>query len=591
MKKFFYGMVALSVSLFFLGCPTDSDDDPVEPTKSAAETFAEAADLAGKVDVAGNVVTLKADVQIAGTVEIPTGVTLKVPKDKTLTVAADGRLTVTGTLEGAVDEADPNVAAKIVVKGATSVTVGANVFYSATGASVTTVAVGTYIWDADADGKDASGWKELQSVSSYSLVASEATGAAAVAAGTISIDSALKNTSTGAVTIKLSGTFDARSVYTAKDGSADVKGANWDADCWQDGSVSTPKAGNYSGVYIKGLFPNALTENIAIEFKPYPGLVFYTDGKASSPTFSATALEAPTTGNHLYLAGLQRWRLYQAAANLSESAGVNFGLLLYSGAAEKTVKLHVEQAASYDVTAKRTDVLTVIVDYSDVVFPDAVDTLDVSSSYSLVASEAENAAPVAANTISIASALKNTTTGEVTIKLAGTFAAKSVYTAKDGAEDVVGANWDEDSWQDGTHSTPAAGNYSGVYISGLFPADLTQNIAIEFKPYPGLVFYTAAQQPGSPTLSTDLLTQPTKVNHLYLAGLQRWRLYENDDDLSVSAGVNFALLLYSGAADKTVKLHIEQAGSYDVTAARTDVLTVIVDYKDVVFPDADATAD
>jgi hypothetical protein len=372
MKKFFYGMIALlSVSLFFLSCSSDSGD--VVTGSSAAETFAEAGDLAGKVDVAGSVVTLNANVTIEGTVEVPTGVTLKVPKDKTLTVTAAGRLTVTGTLEGAVDANDPNVAAKIVVEGATSVTVGANVFYSAAGASVTTVAVGTYIWDAGVNGADALGWRQLQDVSDdYSLVASEATEAAAIESSVMSIASALKNVNTGAVTIKLSGEFEPESVYTAKDGAADVMGANWDTNCWQDGTHSTPTAGNYVGVYISGLFPEELVDNIAIEFNPYPGLVFYTDGMAESPVLKTEPLTQPATGSHLYLPGLQRWRLYEHNTNLSESSGANFGLLLYSGATDKIVKLHIEEAADYDVTATRTDVLTVIIDYSDVGFPDAV---------------------------------------------------------------------------------------------------------------------------------------------------------------------------------------------------------------------------
>jgi hypothetical protein len=103
MKKFLFGMAALvSVSLIFLGCPTESDDSPGYSPEQAAAELAVALG-ADKVTVNGATVTLTADVTIdAGTTAtVGSGVTLDVAANKTLTVngAIDnsGNIEVSGT--------------------------------------------------------------------------------------------------------------------------------------------------------------------------------------------------------------------------------------------------------------------------------------------------------------------------------------------------------------------------------------------------------------------------------------------------------------------------------------------------------------
>jgi hypothetical protein len=97
-KKFLFGMIALlSVSLFVLGCSTDSDDDddpPAGPTP--AELAAQA--LAGREDFSqanavGSTVTLGANVSLDEDLDIAAGVTI-VTGDKTLTVPSGKSLTV-----------------------------------------------------------------------------------------------------------------------------------------------------------------------------------------------------------------------------------------------------------------------------------------------------------------------------------------------------------------------------------------------------------------------------------------------------------------------------------------------------------------
>jgi hypothetical protein len=103
MKKFLFGMAALvSVSLIFLGCPTESDDSPgYSPEQAAAELAAVLG--AVNVTVEGATVTLINDVTIPATltVTVGSGVTLDVASAKTLTVDGvidnNGEISVSGT--------------------------------------------------------------------------------------------------------------------------------------------------------------------------------------------------------------------------------------------------------------------------------------------------------------------------------------------------------------------------------------------------------------------------------------------------------------------------------------------------------------
>jgi hypothetical protein len=586
-KKFFTGMaVLLSASLFFLGC--GGDDDPVPPpSPSEAETFAD--QFGGKAAVSGDTVTLTDNVSVTTAIEIPAGVTLSVPKDKVLTLGTGGNLTVTGTLAGAVDENDANVAAKVVVTAASTVTVGANVFYSTAGASVTTVAVGTYIWDAAAGGSDVAGWKQLQVVAAGTYTLQDYDNASSATGSDISIASMLKNTTTGLVTIKLRGQFKAEYLYYGDGKIATVAkaGTKWDPTAstswpvWGDGSGDnfTPPAGKYGAVYVKGFF-TAEKSNVAIQVKPYPGIRFYT----GSAKFAANAsLTTPATSDPCnYVAAAendtQRWKKW-ATMPLGET----FAVILYSGATNKIVKLDIDE--NFTSVDSKTDLLDVVIDYSDVTFAAAVTETSVAATYSLVKSEATNAATdtgTGASGITIASATRNPATNAVTITLTGTFAETHVYTGTGsvGVAGNAGASWDTTpaTWGDGTDCTPPVGKYGGVYIKGLFGTATTQD-AIQIKPYPALNFYS--DYTGH-TVSDVPLNGPNSVEPFnYTAGTestrQRWKLYTSGH----ASGEAFGILLNSTATDKIVTLDIDQ---YESGSRTGDLLTVTINYNAVTFP-------
>jgi hypothetical protein len=526
-------------------------------------------------DVEDDTVTLTADVTL------PADVTLVVPADITLAVPAGRTLTIAGTLAGAVDAADANVAAKIVVETAGAVTgAGANVFYLAESTTAqTTVAAGTYIWDAAAGGADAAGWKELQVVTeAYALKEGDGADAAAAASG-ISIASALKNTSTNTVTLKLTGEYKAEYLYygDGKIATAAKAGTKWDTAMWGDGTTdnNTPPAGQYGAVYVSGFFPAQATADVAIQIKPYPGIVFYTGGAFDK----GEALTEPETANPCnYVAAVesdtQRWKKWN-----SMPANEIFGVILYSGAANKTVKLDIDSA--WVSATSKTDLLNVVIDYSAVTYEEPGTAQSVTG-YSLTVSEATNAEADVVSGVSITSATKNPATGAVTIVLGGTFNAAYVYTGNGqvGMESNKGASWDTDTWDTGTNCSPPAGKYGAVYIKGLFGTGTT-NDAIQIKPYPALNFYTDYIENG---VSPVPLTAPSPVMPMnYIGGTegerQRWKLYA-----SHAQDESFGVLLNSTATDKYVTLDIDQYDAATAGANKTgDILTVTIDYSAVGF--------
>jgi hypothetical protein len=137
MKKFFMGMIALSVSLIFLGCPSNDDDGKA---KSAAQSLVD--QLGAGFNATGAFqVTLADDKAVASgeEVEIPAAIELVVPAGMRLTVEAGGTFSVLGTLIGAAG-------ADIVVEAGASVTAAANIFFVGA-VSQTNVGEGTYAWN------------------------------------------------------------------------------------------------------------------------------------------------------------------------------------------------------------------------------------------------------------------------------------------------------------------------------------------------------------------------------------------------------------------------------------------------------------
>jgi hypothetical protein len=220
-------------------------------------------------------------------------------------------------------------------------------------------------------------------LTSYSLRVSEAANAAEVGNDFgVSIASVKKNAATNTVTIKLGGTFGGKWIYNGTGSTANATteaGGKWIISTWgpNEGEDFAPLAGKYGAVYIKGFASEALTD-VAIE-GINPGLVFYT-GLTVIP-LSATRLGAPVTNNtfpNIYLDGdaSQRWVLYDSLA-----VDKAFGIMLFSGATDKTVTLDIDQYSGHETGATKVttgadggDILNVVIDYTDVQFPDTVDT-------------------------------------------------------------------------------------------------------------------------------------------------------------------------------------------------------------------------
>jgi hypothetical protein len=444
------------------------------------------------------------------------------------------------------------------------------------------VAAGTYIWDAAAGGSGVAGWKQLEVVAGYSLKESETANANAAASGLI-LASALKNTATGLVTIKLRGEFEPEYLYTGhgiKGVAGNYDSSKWDDGTWTDGTHYSPAAGKYGAVYINGFFPEAKS-NVGIQIRPYPALVFYT----GDPALLGTALTGPTISSaNLYLAASgdnhQKWKLYTADTDVNKDPTKSFGVLLFSEAGTKTVTLDIDQwAGATTESGKTSDLLNVTIDYTDVVFPETLQDV----TYTLKEGEGTDAGS-AASGISIASAKKNTVTDWVTIKLEGTFGAPYLYTGN-GSTGVTSnydsSKWDVATWTDGTHYKPATGKYGAVYINGFFP-QAKSNVGIQIRPYPALVFYTD----GSELLESALTAPTTNSANLFVeAGgdnHQKWKLYNTPHFVQ---NETFGVLLYSAATDKIVTLDIDQYDSYSNSATKTgDLQIVTIDYSAIIFP-------
>jgi hypothetical protein len=575
-KKFFTGMAVLllGASLFFLGCGGDDEEEVVTPAPSAAETLVNDLGGAAKAEANGNAVTLKDNVELAKEVTIPTDVTLTVQADKTLTVGANGSLVITGTLAGEPASGSA-AAAKVVVKGSVTGTGGTN-FYAA-GTALAAVAAGVYAWDADADGDGTAGWKQtvLDVTATYTLKENDVAGAGDAQSG-VSVASATKDTATNEVTITLTGEFKANYVYTVQSGD-DVQGYSWIGSDWGDVGASAD-AGKYAAVYIDGIFPETLTD-VAFNIKPYPALVYYKGaGLHTDPLESPVAYADWPNDSALYVnanddSKNQKWRLYSTFT--AQPAGV----LLFSGGTTKRITLDIDQYNGHVSASQKTgDLQTVTIDYSAVTFAaPAVQT--VTSSYSLKASSATNAA-AASSGVTITSVSNNTATG-VTITLGGTFTAAHLNVVSSGSG-TQGDSFINSDWGGASNEAPD-GKYGAVYIDGIFPETLT-NVALNIKPYPALVYYKGAGLHQQPLTEPVAYADWPNDSALYVnAGddsqNQKWRLY--DSFTAQPAGI----LLYSAATTKTVTLDIDKyTGAVSTSAKIGDLKLVTIDYTAVAFP-------
>jgi hypothetical protein len=216
--------------------------------------------------------------------------------------------------------------------------------------------------------------------------------------------------------------------------------------------------------------------------------------------------------------------------------------------------------------------------------------LDVADSYALKENEdgTKDDDPVGYG-ITIVSALKDTATEEVTITLAGKFDPKYITAVGSSNSVKTGKNWDDRKVGEGAvwgapANGAAEGVYGGVNIEGFFNEALS-NVSIHIKPYPALVYY------GATVDSPTALTGPVKWNeeaplysNLVIAkdetAREKWKLYQSFAD-----GDNFAVLLYSEAAQKIVTLDIEQTTQGEgQTVTFTPIVKVTIDYEAVTFP-------
>jgi hypothetical protein len=240
---------------------------------------------------------------------------------------------------------------------------------------------GVYEWNADADGKGKAGWKQtvLDVIATYTLVEDkEDTTANDPAKSGISIASALQDTATDVVTIKLAGTFKGEYVAVVDAEHSGTFGANWFKDMWGPADASnwanaSQEPGVYGTVAITGLFPKALTTH-AVEIKPYPALGYYIGVQETKTVLTSPA--GPNEDRHYIptdLTARQKWT-YSTSKVKDEILDV----ILYNGgttAAEKSVTVDIVNY-TYDAEAadgakyvRGAGILKVTIDYSDVAFP------------------------------------------------------------------------------------------------------------------------------------------------------------------------------------------------------------------------------
>jgi hypothetical protein len=554
-KKFFlFGMIALlGASLFFLGCPTDSDGGGnTTDNRSAAEKVKDAFD--GKATVSGDVVTLTGPGTVTvDTVTIGAGVTLKVPAGVTLAI--------TGTLSGEAGSSE-TVASKIVVEGNGTVTGSGLNFFDADGDSLTSpVAAGVYDWNADADGDGTAGWK-LQPLKSGTVTA------AVTVSGTI-------GTALTAADVAVSIVND---TFVAIAAEADL--ASWITNL-PDGLTAKAKAAVAAGatavtITVEGtptvvsgaalaitIPADKLAGDEAIVVTPNPEAKFSIgyqvafDTGNSGPTVASIIVAADGT--------------FTLPENPTKE-GVAFGGWFTAANGGGT-----EFTGETEVTANIT-----------------VHALWLAYSLQETCNTELTNGTLTASGIRISSAhlVTDQNAQTLSLKLAGTFDAAYVYTSADGETAYVNPNssWENGAWTAGV--TPAEGKYGAVNIKGLVTAGWT-NVAVKTTS-PAHVFYTGASDLVTGTFEVPVATGTNNIKLNVENGEVpfKWRFYTATN---WTATEPLGFLLYDdgegGPANKIVRVEITQYADSTVnaetTAAATAILTLTIDYSEVVFQSLD----
>jgi hypothetical protein len=555
-KKFFlFGMIALlGASVFFLGCPTDSDGGDNTPEKSAAQKVGEA--FGDGVEVDGTNVKLTADKTLSTAVTIPEGVTLNIAAFK-LTTGGEGILVLEGNLAG-------QNGAKIVVGAFGKVRSKADVFFLVDGTGVTPegdavladVPAGVYDWNADVDGEDTAGWKQqAQSGTVANVTVSGTIGTALAAPADVAV-SIVNDTfvAIGADADLASWITNLPAGLTAVPSAAVTAGAT---------SVTitvagTPTVASDAALAITvpagklaGGDEIIVTQNPNAKFAIQPLVVTFecAGGSDVAPinvddlsANTVTLPEDPTKENAFF----SGW--FTAA---------NGGGTEFTGETEVTANITVHAlwlAYSLKETCN-------------------------------TGGESDNA-PTESG-ISISSARLNTATKTVTINLTGTFDADYVYTADgDTAYANPNSSWEDAAWTAGT--TPQAGTYGAVNIKGLFPTEGWNNVAIKGL-NPALVFYATAG------LVTGTFESPVVAgagNNIKLNVVDgevpfKWAFYGtgNSDPFFAVDDVLGVLLYDSGDAEqnKIVRIEVTQYEGNAVSGDPDPVVTIIIDYSAVEF--------
>jgi hypothetical protein len=385
------------------------------------------------------------------------------------------------------------------------------------------------------------------------------------------------------IKITLSGTPAAAYVY---DTTADAPGDSWITSEWA-GASNTPAAGKYTAIFINGILDDIDPNAVLGVKQTNEALKFYT----GDTTLSGSPLSEPQQGfPNIYLTSGTpvKWKLYQTKNNIvTPGAGLEtaFGVLIWSGATDKTVTLEITRYAAYtadaDVEDDDDDAFSqkIVIDYKGVTFGTVAWVNATGYTVALPPNSQSTA-------LTVSKAEKSAAADEYRITVSGSLNATDEYVTTGGP--AVGAAWITSEWA-GAGNTPAAGKYAAIFIDGIL-SELPASAPLGVKQTnEALKFYT-----GDTTLSADPLTAPQlSLPNIYLTSGTpvKWKLYQTKTNIvTPGAGLEaaFGVLIWDGAADKTVTLEITRYKTYTAGADVEDdddafSQKIVIDYSGVTF--------